>query len=76
MNVQQTCSSLLYPCGHLSMDVPDLVKTWSGRLRTAYDSRQPCWQPVNVVIGTTYTCIAVGDTCSRYSPDTDTCITF
>ena len=73
MNVQQTCSRPLYPCGHLSMDVTDSGRTWSGQLRTGYDSRQSCWQRVKVVIGTT---IAVRDSCSRYSPDTDTCITF
>ena len=77
MNVQQTCSRLLYPCGHLSMDVTDSGRTWSGRLKTGYDSRQSCWQRIKVVIGTILTrAIAVGDSCSRYSPDTSTCITF
>ena len=56
MNVQQTCSRLLYPCRHLSMDVTDSGRTWSGRLRTGHDSRQSCWQRVKVVIGTTHTC--------------------
>ena len=60
MNVQQTCSRLLYPCGHLSMDMTDSERTWSGRLRTGYDSRQSCWQRVEVVIGTTYTCDSLG----------------
>ena len=60
MNVQQTCSSLLYPCGHLSMDVTDSGRTWSGRLRTGHYSRQSCWQRVKVVIRTTDTCESRG----------------
>ena len=56
MNVQQTCSRLLYPCGLLSMDVTDSGRTWSGQLRKGHDIRQSCWQRVKVVIWTTYTC--------------------
>ena len=55
MNVQQTCSRLLNPYGHLNMDVTDSGRTWSGRLRTGHYSRQSCWQRVKVVIGTIYT---------------------
>ena len=67
MNVQQTCSRLLYPCGHLSMDVTVSGRTWSGRLRTGHYSRQSCWQRRARVVGDSY---------SRYSRDNDTCITF
>ena len=54
--MQQTCSRLLYPCGHLSMDVTDSGRTWSGRLGMGHYSRQSYWQRVKVVIRTTDTC--------------------
>ena len=76
MNLQQTCSRLLYPCEHLSMDVTDSGRIWSGRLRTGHCRRQSCWRRVKVVMELLTGASVVGDTCLRYSPDTDTCITF
>ena len=49
-------------------------------VRTAEDGiwqqTQACWQRVKVVIGATYTITGGDSVGSRYSPDSDTCITF